>query len=262
MGQQVDKIFLEIAGRPVLAHTWRQFERADAVQEIVIVIREGMENSVRDLAARFGFRKPFVLVSGGKERQDSVWNGLSALNPQAKIVAIQDAARPCTSPELITATIDAAREVGAAVAAQRVTDTIKESDGCSLIERTVDRSRLWSVQTPQTFRYEVLCRALEIVRRNNAMVTDDTAACELIACSLNTSGSYEPSRDRATPRRSWLPFSRMAWPSDCNGSRDEVLLQNRDRHSTGFFDDVCGVTTAHLQRRYCKRQLLPGGHDN
>jgi 2-C-methyl-D-erythritol 4-phosphate cytidylyltransferase len=95
-------------------------------------------------------------------------------------VAIQDAARPCTAPELIAATVQAAREVGAAVAAQRIADTVKESDGGALIARTIDRSRLWSVQTPQTFRVEVLRRALAEVRRRQMIVTDDTAACELI----------------------------------------------------------------------------------
>jgi 2-C-methyl-D-erythritol 4-phosphate cytidylyltransferase len=180
MGQSVDKLFLEIAGRPVLAHTWRQFERADSVQEIVLVVREDTEDLVRQLAARFGFKKPFVLVAGGKERQDSVWNGLLALSPASEIVAIQDAARPCTSEALIAATIQAARQVGAAVAAQQVTDTIKESRNGKLIERTVDRSKLWAVQTPQTFQIEIIRRALSEVRNRRLSVTDDTAACELI----------------------------------------------------------------------------------
>jgi 2-C-methyl-D-erythritol 4-phosphate cytidylyltransferase len=81
---------------------------------------------------------------------------------------------------LIAATVEAARETGAAVAAQPVTDTIKESGDGKLIERTLDRSRLWSVQTPQTFRLDIIRRALAEVRRKNLLVTDDTAACELI----------------------------------------------------------------------------------
>jgi 2-C-methyl-D-erythritol 4-phosphate cytidylyltransferase len=180
MGQNIDKIFLEIVGRPVLAHTWHQFEQADAVEEIILVIREGMEDSVRGIAKRFGFKKPFVTVQGGKERQDSVWNGLAALNPASKVVAIQDAARPCTSQALIAATIAAARKVGAAVAAQPVTDTIKESRDGELVERTLDRSRLWAVQTPQAFRVEIIRHALSEVAKRGLLVTDDTAACELI----------------------------------------------------------------------------------
>jgi 2-C-methyl-D-erythritol 4-phosphate cytidylyltransferase len=99
---------------------------------------------------------------------------------ETAIVVIQDGARPCTPELLIAASIEAAREVGAAVAAQRVTDTIKESDGGTRVIRTVDRSRLWSVQTPQTFQVEVIRRALEAVRGKGLVVTDDAAACELI----------------------------------------------------------------------------------
>lgn len=180
MGQNVDKLFLEIAGRPVLGHTWLRLEQVDAVNEIVLVVREDMEDRVRRMAKQFSFKKPFVLARGGQERQDSVWNGLAALNPASLIVAIQDAARPCTSQELIAATIAAAEQTGAAVAAQPVTDTIKESRDGRLIERTLDRSRLWAVQTPQTFRVEIIRRALSEVRKQGLLVTDDTAACELI----------------------------------------------------------------------------------
>src|SRR5436309_14546823 len=102
------------------------------------------------------------------------------MRPAAELVAVQAGARPCTSERLIADTIQSARQTGAAVAAQRVTDTIKESDGGTLIARTVDRSRLWAVQTPQTFRVEVIRRALTAVREKGLVVTDDTAACELI----------------------------------------------------------------------------------
>jgi len=180
MGQSVDKLFLELAGRPVLAHTWQQFESSPSIHEIIIVAREGAEPGLRDIARRYGFKKPFAVVAGGKERQDSVWNGLSRLDPASEIVAIQDAARPCTSQELIAATIEAARRTGAAVAAQPVTDTIKESADGKQIHRTLDRARLWSVQTPQTFRVSVIRAALVEVRQRGLSITDDTAACELI----------------------------------------------------------------------------------
>jgi 2-C-methyl-D-erythritol 4-phosphate cytidylyltransferase len=180
MGPNVDKLFLELNGAPVVAHTWRRFERAKCIDEIVLVVRDGMQDAFAELAREHVFRKKFQLVAGGKERQDSVWNGLAALSPDARIVAIQDAARPCTSERLITATVEAARETGAAVAAQPVTDTIKESSDGKFIQRTVDRSRLWAVQTPQTFQVEIIRRALSEVRRQGLPITDDTAACELI----------------------------------------------------------------------------------
>ena len=121
-----------------------------------------------------------------------MWNGLNALSPLAILVAIQDGARPCTTQELIAATLDAARETGAAVAAQPVTDTIKETSDGNLISKNVDRSRLRAVQTPQTFRVEVIRRALTEVRDRNLHVTDDTAACELIGQPVRLVTSTAP----------------------------------------------------------------------
>ncbi|HTJ00720.1 MAG TPA: 2-C-methyl-D-erythritol 4-phosphate cytidylyltransferase [Dongiaceae bacterium] len=180
MGPNVDKLWLELAGQPVVAHTWRRFDQYPDIEEIIMVVRAGMEPAFAELAAKCGFRKPYRLVPGGKERQDSVWNGLEALSPQAELVAIQDAARPVTSAALIAATLAAAREMGAAVAAQPVTDTIKESADGVMIARTLDRAKLWAVQTPQTFQVAVIRHALDEVRRRQLLVTDDTAACDLV----------------------------------------------------------------------------------
>jgi 2-C-methyl-D-erythritol 4-phosphate cytidylyltransferase len=192
MGPQVDKLFLELNGGPVVAHTWRRFDAAGCIDEILLVVREGMQAAFAALAEQYQFKKPFRVVVGGKERQDSVWNGLEALSPATEIVAIQDAARPCTSDAVIAATVAAAREIGAAVAAQHVTDTIKESRDGKLIERTLDRSRLWAVQTPQTFRVEIIRRALAAVRLKGLLVTDDTAACELIGQPVQLVLSADP----------------------------------------------------------------------
>ncbi len=192
MGQGVDKLFLEVAGKPVVAHTWQRFNESSCIDEIVIVVRDGLQPAFAEMAKLYMFNKPHRFVPGGAERQDSVWNGLSGLNPASEIVAIQDGARPCTSKELIEATIAAARETGAAVAAQLITDTIKESADGKLISRTVDRSRLWSVQTPQTFRVDVIRRALAKVRQRGMMVTDDTAACELIGQPVQLVSGAKP----------------------------------------------------------------------
>lgn len=180
MGPGVDKLFLEVAGRPVVAHTWKRFNDAQCIDELVIVVRDGTQSIFEKIARQFGFTKPFRLVAGGAERQDSVWNGLEALSTRVEIVAIQDAARPCTSAALIAATITAARETGAAVAAQPVTDTIKESADGRTITQTIDRAKLWAMQTPQTFQVAVIRRAFVEMRKRGLAVTDDTAACELI----------------------------------------------------------------------------------
>jgi 2-C-methyl-D-erythritol 4-phosphate cytidylyltransferase len=204
MGPHVDKLWLEVAGRPVIAHTWKQFNDADCIHEIIVVVREGMAGDFSELAVKFGFQKRFRVVIGGAERQDSVWNGLAALAPEAEVVAIQDAARPCTTGELIAATIQAARATGAAVAAQPVADTIKETDDGKTIARTVDRSRLWSVQTPQTFRVEVIRRAIAAARAKNLNLTDDTAACELIGQAVQLVKGSAPNPKVTVPGD--LPF--------------------------------------------------------
>lgn len=180
MGPDVDKIFLELAGAPVLAHTWRAFDYSPEVHEIILVARAGLEPAFHELAQQFHFVKPHRVVAGGAERQDSVWHGLQAVHPAAELVAIHDAARPCVTQELIADTFRAARSSGAAVAAQRVTDTIKQSQDGGRISGHLDRALLWAVQTPQTFRLEVIRRALRAARESGLNLTDDTAACELI----------------------------------------------------------------------------------
>jgi 2-C-methyl-D-erythritol 4-phosphate cytidylyltransferase len=199
MGPNIDKLFLEVSGAPVVAHAWERIDEVESVDEVVLVIRDGMKSAFEELAGTLELQKPFRFVFGGTERQDSVWNGLQAVSPLASIVAIQDGARPCTSADLIEATIDAARETGAAVAAQRVTDTIKQSDDGKIIARHLDRSRLWAVQTPQTFRVDVIRKALAAVREKGLLVTDDTAACELIGQPVRLVESTKPNPKVTVP---------------------------------------------------------------
>jgi 2-C-methyl-D-erythritol 4-phosphate cytidylyltransferase len=209
MGPDVDKLFLEIGGRPVIAHTWQRFATSASIDEIVLVIRDGMQAAFEELAQQFQLRRTFRLVAGGKERQDSVWNGLEAVSAGAEIVVIQDGARPCTSNALIDATIAAARETGAAVAARPMTDTVKESFDGKIVDRTLDRSKLWAVQTPQTFRIETIRRALAEVRRQGLTVTDDTAACELIGEPVQLVTSAEPNPKVTRPED--LPYIEALW---------------------------------------------------
>jgi 2-C-methyl-D-erythritol 4-phosphate cytidylyltransferase len=200
MGTAGDKLFLDLAGWPVVAHTWRRFEAAPDIGEIVFVTRTELQPAFGELAGRLGVRKPYRLVPGGAERQDSVANGLAALDPRAELVAIHDAARPCVPVALIGATIAAARETGAAVAAQRVTDTIKESDDGVVIARHLDRNRLWAVQTPQTFRVEIIRRAIAAARARGLNLTDDTAACECIGQPVRLVESARPNPKITVPQ--------------------------------------------------------------
>jgi 2-C-methyl-D-erythritol 4-phosphate cytidylyltransferase len=198
MGPDVDKLFLEVCGRPLVAHTWSRFDSHPLIEQITVVVRSGMESVFQELAAEIKTTKPFSFAVGGKERQDSVWNGLEALPVGTELVAIQDGARPCTSARTISDVLAAAREVGAAVAGQRVTDTIKEAAGDGMILRNVERAKLWAVQTPQCFRVDVIRRALAEMRARGMTVTDDTAACELIGQAVKLVESSAPNPKATT----------------------------------------------------------------
>ena len=204
MGPGIDKLFLEVCGRPIVAHTWQAFDSSPEIDQIVLVVRPDLQPEFDKLAAAFGFKKPFSYAAGGPERQNSVWNGLLRLPPKTEFVAIQDGARPCTTHKIISDCLAAAREVGAAVAAQRVTDTLKEMGASDLIARHLDRSKMWAVQTPQVFRKQIIKKAMDEVLKQRIVITDDTAACEFIGQPVKLVESMTPN-PKATSRAD-LPY--------------------------------------------------------
>lgn len=181
MSGERDKLLLEFAGKPVLAHTLERIKACDSVGHLVLVSREERREAFLKCVKSVGLDSDHFVtwVKGGDSRQDSVWNGVSRVPEGTEVVCIQDAARPFTRPSMIEKTIAEAREWGAAVLGRPMTDTLKETDSSGeWIERTLDRSRIWAVETPQTFRLEVIRGALEAVRQAGLNFTDDTAACE------------------------------------------------------------------------------------
>jgi len=152
-----------------------------------------MQSVFQEMAATFHPRKPFRLVPGGKERQDSVWNGLQALSLSAQVVAIQDGARPCTTEELIGATIEAARATGAGCRAAccRHHEGVRRRQTHHPSPRP--RPTLGRPNTA-SFRVEVIRRALAAARQQGLHVTDDTAACELIGQPVRLVPSARPNR--------------------------------------------------------------------
>jgi 2-C-methyl-D-erythritol 4-phosphate cytidylyltransferase len=176
----VDKLLLTVAGHPVIYHTLTRFDLSEFIEEIILVVREDNIKSFEDFLKNQNFTKPVRLVIGGALRQDSVWNGINAVSAGIEVVSIHDGARPCVSLDIINRTIQIAQEFGAAVAAKRVIDTIKESLDGLTISGNIDRSKLWAVQTPQTFRLDIIRRAMLAVREKGLIITDDTAACEVI----------------------------------------------------------------------------------
>ena len=171
-----DKLFAPLAGRPLIAHTLMAFEVCQAVNTVVLVLaEENLERGCR-LVDAAGFDKVAVICPGGPRRQDSVRLGLEAL-PECRWVVVHDGARPLVSATLIEAGLAAAAEMGAAIAAVPLADTLKEVTGGGLITRTLDRRNLWAAQTPQVFDYELL---REAHGRAQGEVTDDAALVEAL----------------------------------------------------------------------------------
>ena len=147
---------------------------------MVVVRTPDCAAAVENLVRESEFQKIGRCADGGIERQNSVWNGLDACDPQTEIVAVHDGARPLVTPELIADTIQSAREHSTGIAATKIVDTIKEADETRTILRTVDRTKLWAVQTPQTVRFGLLREAYGQVLKQNGSVTDEAAAVELL----------------------------------------------------------------------------------
>jgi 2-C-methyl-D-erythritol 4-phosphate cytidylyltransferase len=171
-----DKLFTEVTGRPLIAHATAPFQECASIDRIVLVMAPLNLKRGRELIDRHGFTKVTALVKGGERRQDSVRLGLQALG-DCEYVAVHDGARPLVTVELIERGFEAARETGAAVPAVALADTVKEAGPDGTVLRTLDRSRLWAVQTPQVFRYGLLLRAHEEI---TADVTDDAAMVEAL----------------------------------------------------------------------------------
>ena len=192
MGGNVDKAFIGLGPRPIVAFSLLAFEACPEVEAIVLVVRGDRLESSRELCKELGISKLFAVVVGGGRRQDSVRAGLQALPPEASIVAIHDSARPLVTPELIAATIGSARDTGSGVAARKVVDTIKVVTDGNFATSTLDRSNLWAVETPQTFRTEFIRRAYDAVDKAGQTVTDDAGALEFIGERARLVDSHKP----------------------------------------------------------------------
>lgn len=171
------KAFLPILGKPMLLYSLQAFQQSDRIDGIGVVARKEDLETVRNLAAANGITKLGFAVAGGKERQDSVREGLQALPSGVEIVAIHDAARPLLTVQLIGSLIDKAAEHGAAIAAIPMKDTVKvASEGRVL--GTLKRSLLWCAQTPQVFRLDLFKQALEKSYAENFYGTDCASMVE------------------------------------------------------------------------------------
>jgi 2-C-methyl-D-erythritol 4-phosphate cytidylyltransferase len=149
------------------------------VSKGIIVVAPGWEEYCYGLLGQYGpFRLPWVVVHGGKERQDSVRLGLTQLDNNCKLVVIHDGARPFVTAEVIDSSVEVAEEVGGAIVAIPAKDTIKRVSADGVIAETLLRQELWLAQTPQTFRVPLIREAHAWASANGVLATDDAALVE------------------------------------------------------------------------------------
>lgn len=192
MQTKTAKQYLMINGYPLIYYALRQFQKS-AVEKIVLVVSPGQEDYCRtEIVEHYGFTKVCAIVPGGSERYLSVCAGLNALEG-VDYVLIHDGARPCVDQDILKRTIEAVKEYGACVVGMPVKDTIKIVDEQQIAKKTPDRRRLWQVQTPQAFTYDLIRKAYDkVIASGEQTVTDDAQVLELAfqqTCRL-IEGSY------------------------------------------------------------------------
>ena len=178
MGGNLDKAFLSLGPQPVLAYSLSVFQECQDVHSIVLVVRKEQLMAAEGVCQMFGISKLRTIVAGGASRQDSVLAGLKAVDPDTEFVCVHDAARPCVTKELVSETIASAKKYGSGVAATKITDTVKSAEKGQIVTATLDREKLWTVQTPQTFKHALLMRAFAELGKGKGSVTDEASAVE------------------------------------------------------------------------------------
>jgi 2-C-methyl-D-erythritol 4-phosphate cytidylyltransferase/2-C-methyl-D-erythritol 2,4-cyclodiphosphate synthase len=176
---------VSLSGRPLVVYALEALRASGALDEIVLIVApEDVERARRSLL-RPGMGRGERVVAGGETRQGSVRAGLAEVSAACDLVLVHDAARPFLKPELVEACLEAAAAHGAAVAALPATDTVKEVAPEGVVTATLDRARLWLVQTPQAFRRELLVEAHEAAARAGVIGTDDASLVERLGHAVH-----------------------------------------------------------------------------
>jgi 2-C-methyl-D-erythritol 4-phosphate cytidylyltransferase len=186
------KQFHLLADKPILAHTLDQFETCPLVRSILLVVsEEDMDYTLKEIVEKYKYRKIAQIVPGGKQRQDSVKNGMDALAKVVDIVMIHDGVRPFVTRAMIEDSIHSAERFGAVVVAMPVKDTIKMSNPDGTVLKTLDRESLWQTQTPQTFQAKVIREAYTKATEDGFVGTDDASLVERLGVKVHIlPGSY------------------------------------------------------------------------
>lgn len=191
MKADINKQFLKLQNKEVIAHTIDKFYNNENIGEIIVVVREDEAEFFKiNIIEKYGY-KNIKIAFGGSERQDSVYNGLKMVDENCKIVLIHDGARPFVNNETIDSAIESAKENKCVIVGVPVKDTIKVIDENNNVCDTPDRSTLWSIQTPQVFDFSLIMKAHEKAREDNYYGTDDSILVEYFGQKVKVvEGSY------------------------------------------------------------------------
>lgn len=179
MNSKVQKQYLLIKDKPVLYYTLNAFETSPLISELILVTgKDEIEYCQQEIVKKYGFTKVRKIVAGGKERYHSVYEGIKAID-EADYVFIHDGARPFVDAEIIERVCTAVEEYKACVVGMPVKDTIKIADEEGFAAQTPDRRKVWQVQTPQTFEYNLIRNAYEkLMMEEPEGITDDAMVVE------------------------------------------------------------------------------------
>lgn len=172
MNSNLPKQFMNLCGKPVVQWSLEEFDKADTVEKIVLVLPEEWIEEGKKFITNFHPTKEFLIAKGGELRQDSVRNGLELIGESINIVAVHDAARPGINSELIEKAFELANEKGNAVFAVPSYDTLAVIKNNEIIDN-IDRNVIFRIQTPQIFSYDILCEALDKAKKENVVGTDE-----------------------------------------------------------------------------------------
>jgi 2-C-methyl-D-erythritol 4-phosphate cytidylyltransferase len=205
MGVPTPKQYMELAGRPILAWAIRAFQEHPLIHQIVVTVPKGHRTRcLKEIVEQFHFSKVTEVVEGGETRQASVFNGLTK-TASSRIVSIHDGARPFVSAKTISETIELASQIGSAIAAEPVTETVKRCKGQTI--ETLPRSDLWLAHTPQTFRTQLILEAHRKALEEGVVATDDSMLVERLGYPVGVVLD-SPDNIKITTTRD-LDFSRL-----------------------------------------------------
>lgn len=198
MGKLGDKIMVELAGHPLVAHSLAVLSSLAEVTDIVLVGSSAQVPALAKLTDEYGFTKVKAVVAGGADRRESVSLGLAAVNWPVEFIAVHDAARPCLSRAEAREVIADGVAYGAAILAVPMVDTIKQVEH-GVVIANIDRSSLWAIQTPQVFRHDWLIEGHDKWRQIRESITDDAVLVSALGHRVKITPSSAANLKVTTP---------------------------------------------------------------